>query len=290
MAIISRGLVGLFVAGMGTVACSLALDTSGAQCRSDGECASRGFAGARCVDEVCVAGDAGADAAATQWACVGHVTWPSTGPAKVKLSLPVVDVLTGKAPVGVSARLCPKLDPSCSSPLTGQVGINATSGLLEATLDAGFDGYIELTSPSITPALFFVTRPVWQDTALVSVLPVVSKQGFEQIAGAIGATLDLTTKGHLFALASDCDAQPAAGVRFEVDKSNADTKAYYMIANVPVGNSSATDASGSGGFLNLSPGFAKTTGYVSATGARLGEAGFAVRAGAVSYVRVLPTP
>lgn len=287
---ITRGLAGGFALSVGLAACSLALDTSDVQCRADADCVARGFAGARCVDQVCVAGDAGTDAATSAWACLGHVTWPSTGPTKAKLSVPIVDVLTGKAPVGISARLCPKLDTSCSSPLAGTAAVNASTGLLEATVDAGFDGYIELTGSSITPALFFVTKPIWQDTTLASVLPVVSKQGFEQIATAIGTTLDLTTKGHLYALASGCDDKPAAGVRFEVDKLGADSKGYYMIANVPVGNSSATDASGSGGFLNLAPGFTKSTGYVSSTGARIGEAGFAVRAGAVSYVRVLPTP
>jgi hypothetical protein len=242
------------------------------------------------VNEVCSPGDGGADSAQGPWTCLGQVGWPSTGSAKAKLSLPIVDVLTSKPPTGVAVRLCPKLDPACASPLAGSASVNVTTGMLEATVDAGFDGYLELSSPSITTALFFITKPVWRDTVLSSVLPVVSKAGFEQIATAIGTTLDLTTKGHVYVLASDCLDAPAAGVRFEIDTSSPTTKSYYMIKNVPVGDTAATDVSGSGGFLNLSPGFAKVTGYVAASGARVGEAGFAVRAGAVSYLRVLPTP
>jgi hypothetical protein len=62
-----------------------------------------------------------------------------------------------------------------------------------------------------------------------------------------------------------------------------------MVNNVPVGSATATDAAGSGGFLNLESGFTSITGYVSSSGARIGESGFIVRAGAVSYPLIVPT-
>lgn len=201
----------------------------------------------------------------------------------------VIDVMTSAPPADLSIRACAKLDVQCATPLQATFSTDA-QGRVVATVNAGFDGYLELTSPTITPALFFVVRPVWEDTVVPTPLPVVSPQGFEGIAQAIGTSLDLATMGHTYALVSDCLDAPAEGVRLEIDKETASTARYYMINQVPVGTAPATDSSGSGGFLNLAPGFTKITGYVSSTGARVGEAGFVVRAGAVSYPRVLPTP
>jgi hypothetical protein len=131
---------------------------------------------------------------------------------------------------------------------------------------------------------------VWQDTVIQNVLPVVSAEGFRGIAEALGTTLDLEKLGSVYALASDCSGAPAPGVRFEVDRQTETTKRYYMVNNVPVGSAVATDAAGSGGFLNLGAGFTSITGFVSSSGARIGQSAFIVRAGAVSYPLVLPSP
>jgi hypothetical protein len=120
-------------------------------------------------------------------------------------------------------------------------------------------------------------------------MPVVSAAGFDGIAQAIGTTRD-PKLGHACVLAANCNVQPAAGVRLEVSKENAQTARYYMINSAPVASENATDPSGNGGFLNLDPGFTTVTGFVAASGATVGEASFVVRAGAVSYPRVLPTP
>jgi hypothetical protein len=264
--------------------CSLVLDTSKVQCNTDSDCAEHD-SNLSCVDQVCV------DATTSRpWACLGNVAWPSGTSAKVVLALPVVDVITSAFPRDLQVRACSKLNVDCTPPLSATVDVSSTPGLLKVALDSGFDGYLELTSPTITPALFFVVKPVWEDTTLTSPLPVVSRQGFQGIAQAIGTTLDLTSMGHVYALASDCTGTSAAGVRFEVDKKSAQTAGYYMINMTPVSSSPATDSSGAGGFLNLPTGFSKLTGYVSATGARIGEVGFVIRAGAVSYPRLIPTP
>ena len=163
-------------------------------------------------------------------------------------------------------------------------------GALQLQVPGGFDGYVEMTADSITPSLFFVTQPIWQDTTIQGVVPVVSAQGFEGIAQAIGTTLDLENSGHVYALSFDCDGNPAEDVRLDVDPKSPGMAKYYMINNVPVGSAPATDASGAGGFLNLKPGFTKLEGFVSSTGARIGETGFIVRKGAVSYPRLMPSP
>lgn len=280
-----RQLVFAASAGLASVpACSFMMDADKNQCESDADCEARGFEGAVCVDNACQPSSTSA-----RWACLGRVKWPSSSTAPPAITLMVVDVLTTKPPEGMSIRVCPKLDVNCASPMSEGFS-NDAQGRVVVTVDPGFDGYLEISAPSITPALFFVVRPIWQDTVVQNVLPVVSAEGFDGIAQAIGTTLDLTNDGHTYALASDCADAPADGVRLEIDRQTPTTATYYMINNVPVATASATDASGSGGFLNLMPGFTKITGFVSVTGAQIGEASFLVRAGAVSYPRILPTP
>lgn len=222
------------------------------------------------------------------WSCLGNVARPASGANMVSLTVRVVDVLTMQPPAELQTKLCPKLDVDCSHPLEGMSYLDQT-GRLVVQLPAGFDGYIELSSSATVPGLFFVTLPIWQDTVIQSVLPVVSADGFHGIASALGTTLDLEQLGHVYALASDCSGAPAEGVRFEIDRQTATTKRYYMVNNVPVGSAAATDAAGSGGFLNLDIGFTSITGFVSSSGARIGESGFIVRAGAVSYPLILPS-
>jgi hypothetical protein len=267
-----------------TSACSRLVDFGRQQCTTQLDCVALGFENATCVDQVCQLPSAPAP-----WSCLNNVKWPTAGQNRVSVTVTVMDVLALKPPEGMQVRICAKLDVDCQSPADGTVSFDA-QGRVVATVNSGFEGYLEITAPTITPALFFVVRPVLQDTVVQNVLPVVSPQGFESIAGALRTTLDLVDYGHTYALASDCNDAPAAGVRLEIDRQTATTTRYYMINNAPLGTASATDASGSGGFLNLQTGFTKITGYVSATGARIGEASFIVRAGAVSYPRVLPTP
>jgi len=263
--------------------CSLVYDTDEVQCDTDADCVSRGFVGATCSSNVCQK----AAEVASEWSCLGKVKWPSTGDGPFKLRAMVIDVMTSKPPEDLEVVLCPKLDTECTSPSPANATTTA-DGYLEVTVSAGFDGYLQMTAPTITPALFFPVKPVFEDTVIPGVLPVVSPQGFAQIATAIGTTLDLTL-GHTYVMASNCDNTPAPGVRLEVSDQTATTKRYYMINNAPVGSATSTDSAGNGGFLNLEPKFTKITGFVASTGAMIGEASFVVRAGAVTYPRILPT-
>lgn len=268
--------------------CSIAFPVGDVQCQVDADCAARGpaFEGSVCSNEVCVPGDV---TPSGPWSCLGEVEWPSTGAGAPRLSFRVIDVLTSSPPVGLEARVCSKLDIACDNPLPAPTSIDQ-QGLVTAEVSAGFDGYVELVSPTTTPALFFVTKPVHADTVVPGVIPVVSPEGFGAIAQAIGTTLDLQGSGHVYALSSDCDDAAARGVRFELDKMGAATTAYYMINNAPLGTAGATDAAGAGGFLNVPPGFVTITGFVADTDARVGDSSLVIRAGAVSYPRVVPSP
>lgn len=288
----TRLLLPLALTGVSALAsgCSALIDTSERQCSAQADCAALGFEGDVCIDEVCQSTQARqASLEATAWGCLGNTTRPASGANRVSLTILILDVITTLPPQDLQVRFCPKLDVNCEKPLPGEFDFDV-DGRLVTRLQAGFDGYVELTSPTTTPALFFVTQPVLRDTTVQNVLPVVSPESFGRIAQAIGTTLDLDNLGHTYALASDCTGAPAGGVRLDVDRTTATTASYYMINNVPVASAAATDAAGGGGFLNLLSGFTRITGFVSATGARIGQAGFIVRKGAVSYPLVLPAP
>jgi len=274
--------VAALVALSAMASCSLIYDTSEVQCDTDADCSLRGFDGSRCVDNVCQADEP------SEWSCIGEVQWPAIGSVPVTLRLMVIDVLTSAPPQDLEVDLCPKLDVDCVNPSPASAKTTA-DGFLEVTVNAGFDGYLQLKSPTITTSLFFPTRPVFEDTVIPGMMPVVSPEGFDGIAQAIGTVRD-PAMGHTFAMAANCDEQPAAGVRFEVSDQNAKTARYYMVNNAPVATENATDAAGNGGFLNLDPGFARITGFVAESGATVGEASFVVRAGAVTYPRIIPTP
>lgn len=264
-------------------ACTLLVDTSARQCASQADCGAIGLAGMQCIERVCQSKDA-----IMVWSCLGDVQRPASGARTVSLTVPVVDVLTMQPPAELEVKFCPKLDVDCSHPLSGAFYFDQAQRLV-IEIQAGFDGYVELTSPGSLPALFFVTLPLWQDTVIQNMLPVLSAESFQGIAKALGSTLDLEELGHVVALASDCSGAPAEGVRFEIDRETTSTKRYYMVNNVPVDSAVATDAAGSGGFLNLASGFTSITGFVSSSGARIGDSAFIVRAGAISYPLILPS-
>lgn len=263
-------------------ACSLLVDTSARQCASQEDCGALGLQGMRCIERVCQSMDA-----IMVWSCLGGVPPASASTSQVSLSIRVIDVLTSQPPTSLQLKFCPKLDVDCSHPLRGGNYFDE-QGRLVLLFQAGFDGYIELTSPATLPALLFVTLPVWHDTVIPNTLPMVSTEAFQGIAEALGTELDLQQLGDVVALASDCSGAPAQGVRFEIDRRTASTTGYYMLNNVPVGTASSTDVAGSGGFLNLESGFTSITGFVDSSGARISESGFIVRAGAISYPLILP--
>ena len=270
------------VAVSAAVSCSAVVDTSERQCASHADCDRIGLEGLYCIQQVCQTSQG-----STAWSCLGDVHHPVSSERKVSLSIPLVDVITTRPPQGLQARFCPKLDVECDIALPGRYYLQP-DGALVIDVEAGFDGYVELSAPDTTPALFFVTEPVWHDTVIRSVLPLVSPEGFAGIAQNLGTELDLEQCGHVYALASDCDGVPAEGVRFELEGMTPDVTPYYMINNVPVASAEQTDASGSGGFLNIPAGFTRVTGFVASSDAEIGEAGFIVRPGAVSYPLVLP--
>jgi len=313
-------------------ACSLVLDTSAQQCTNDDDCAKRGgpFAHATCLKSVCVARSAmsdggvsrGADArsdvvldappADPVWGCLGHVVIGTPRTATVKVTLPFWDLIRSVPINDVAVQACPKLDVSCSRPVTPLVGADA-GGFVKLELAALFDGYGEVLSENSgdaggdagddagsdagkdagasrwTPSLvFFSAPPLVRDTTYDRI-PLFTADDITALAAVQGNTWD-PALGIAFAGMLDCSGKPAAGVTWQPSLVDDKSRRFFYINGLPDEAATSTDATGFGGLLNAPTGTLTLTATVLATGKRIGSATILVRAGMASYTYLMPTP
>jgi hypothetical protein len=312
-------------AASSVAACSVLLQT-GPQCNVDADCRDRGLTDTVCVAQACVrpsidAGpdvpapvDAG-DAGDPRWACLGSVPPKPVVKPQVLVTVPLIDVLTRKpVTTGVVARPCAKADVTCSAPLAAPV-LPDSMGRVAFTLDAGFDGYVEVdpllpdgSAPMdagasdagidggsadagnplagvYLPAMVFFNPPLVDDTVYISI-PLVSYGALTTLAAQFGNTIN-PMFGAPFALAADCDGKPADGVSVSIDVSHSSTRTFYFVNGLPTEFTDATDATGYSGFINVPPGIRTITGKRKATGERTGTISVVVRPGTTTYA-VLP--
>jgi hypothetical protein len=272
-----------FVA-LGACGCSYLVDSGRVQCDSDEDCRDRGaaFGDAVCVDSLCE--PSGVDPA---WACLGGVQWPAPPTQLVALSLPLVDLVTGDALPGVTARACPKLDTVCDHPLTPD-SVSGLDGIVALTVEAGFDGYVELRGAETQPALFFLYPPVIADLDAPA-LPLFRVADFQNVAEATGNPL-LSDHGHVFLGARDCLGAPAAEVSFGGSGLGPNASLFYLIDGLPASDAPTTDSSGRAGLVNVAPGTVVIGGTRVQTSQRVGEVSVQVRAGEISYSSLVPSP
>jgi hypothetical protein len=205
----------------------------------------------------------------------------------VALSLPLVDLVTGETLPGITARACPKLDTACDHPLTPD-SVSDAAGVVGLTVEAGFDGYIELRGAETQPALFFLYPPVVADLNAPA-LPLFRVADFQNVAAATGNSL-LADHGHVFLGARDCLGAPAAGVSFGRTGLGPSASLFYLIGGLPAADAPATDGSGRAGFVNVAPGTVVVGGTRVQTSQRVGEVSVQVRAGEISYSSLVPSP
>jgi len=320
----ANGLRTLIFCGVATAAlaaCSLLLDPdSESQCSTDQDCTNRGggFVGLSCVNNVCVAPEAGADAPTDSgtandggpWGCLGNVTVPEASTANVSVTVPLVNLSTQMplASSDVVARVCAKIDVNCTSPL--QTTQPDAQGALQLTLTAGFDGFVVITPnlppsdagadasaadagdgalPDVyVPSFVFFNPPIEKDT-IYSTIVMVKTSALEEIAEVEGTTID-PTLGAVFMETVDCNAQPAAGVSVTIDSTTASTQGFYFKQGLPVLNAPSTDVSGYAGFVNVPLGTRTVTGKLESTQQEIGTATVFTRASFISYTVMAPSP
>ncbi len=286
----------------GIVACSLVLQTSDEQCVVDGDCARRGaaFAGMRCVDRVCVSGtDAGGDAVADApadpaWGCLGNVVFPPPAKAKVKVTIPFVE-LVQKVPVtDIKVRACARLDVGCANPVA-PLQTPGPDGRVTFDVDANFDGFAEVLpttndagAPNFVPALVFFNPPPTDDRVYPTIL-LLTPSTLSAVAGAAGSSVD-PKLGAIFYAALNCKGEPGEGVSVSPDRTEATTQGFYLIKGVPSLSASATDGSGFGGIVNTPLSFIKVSAQLFATKKPIGSTAVLSRASTITYVYLVPAP
>jgi hypothetical protein len=198
----------------------------------------------------------------------------------VVLTLAVTDIASREEPVGLLARACSRLDVLCEAPLATAAGDGA--GGLRLRLPQGFSGFIEITSPTSVPSLYFPSQPVDGDG--FETLSVISASSLRALAETSGIVLD-AVYGHLLARAFDCDGAAAAGVRI----SNGDLGAAFSFdGGLPRFGSNVTSSDGIAGYVNVEPGLVFVEGRAVVEERLCGAASLVVRSGWLTYGDIEP--
>jgi hypothetical protein len=260
--------------------CSLLVEPDRQQCTVDADCRTSevAYSDAVCIDSVCEQNPT--------WSCLGGVSWPPPEPRPATVIFQLRDLIKDEPAVGVTARLCRKLDFDCMQPLaSGMRGDN--EGTLTVEVGSGFDGYVELTSPDRLPGIYFFYPPVSGDRVIPNV-PLIRQAELQQFATLAGRPV-VYGRGHVMLGAYNCRQEPADGVRLSSEDADANTTPFYLVKRVPSATATATDSSGRGGMINLRAGSISISG-VTGDGRPIGSVGLFVRAGTITYTSLLPAP
>lgn len=256
--------------------CSVTVDADRPQCQTDADCRERGaaFAEAQCVESLCVADP--------RWACIDRAgPAPSSGPFRVGMQ--VTDLVSHAPITGLRADLCRKVDVACADPVTN-VTSDADGKLAFDRVDAAFSGYVTLSAESIVPTLYFFNPPVASDLEIPA-LSLSTPQSRAALLGQLGAD---TARGDLLFNAVDCQGKPASGVSFTLSPSSSSAIPFYLSSGLPTRNASATDASGYGGFVNVSPGTVTIRAVDAKSQRPIQTFTVVVRDGAATWSKVVP--
>ena len=290
----------LAAVALAAVACSLTLPLGREQCSSDEDCA-RLQAGTTCQGNVCQAAtpviptvDGGA------WGCVGGDPLAADGGVPATLQVVPYDGFSTLNPeanpyvvrTGVTVRLCPKRDPACSAPLSSAITVTGDEGAVFPMPTSTRELYVEITGTGITPMLFFPAiagdgAARFQRPLLVGTL---APESTAALAGLLGQQVD-SNAGILLTRVLNCETFPAesGGVRFVAEPLAPSTKAFYTSGGAPSPTTTATDADGLGGFVNVPPALVTVRTSFADTGQRIGTASALVRAGWMTLVEVAPS-
>jgi hypothetical protein len=214
------------------------------------------------------------------------VVWPAAQNNTVTATLYLKDLITEEPVVGVSARLCKKLDTTCEQPVT--VGlVSDSAGALVIQAQSGFDGYVELSPKDKLRGSYYFYPPLLSDRK-VPYVPLLPLASLVSLAG-LGGTQLMADRSHVFIGTYNCQSEPASGVRFRSNDSDASATPFYLIKRIPSMSATSTDSDGRGGILNLRPGSVTLRGELT-SGESIGTVSVFTRQGEVTYTTLLPAP
>lgn len=222
--------------------------------------------------------DAGVERADPKWACLGKAEMPSAVALRpsVGLTLAVLDPALQTTPAGLQVRACNRIDVDCMTPALPPTGVSS-DGLVHLSLDQGFNGFLEITSPTIVPFLFFVSRPL--QTERQETLFVIGPGSLQALAGAGDVVLD-PARGFLLLRAFDCQGALVTGVQVSNDAGG---QPFNFVDGLPNVGADVTDANGIVGFVNVPIGSVVAQGIEPETEQIAGTVNVVVRQGWFTY-------
>jgi hypothetical protein len=258
--------------------CSVLVDANRPQCSTNADCTARGAAFA---DTVCNA--SGLCEGNSQWSCDAVLFGDAPG---YQATLHLEEIVDSAPVVGVAAQLCRRLDVSCDNPVISSK--SDSDGLVVMQIEAGFDGYVQLTdSKQITPSMYFLTPPTTGDLDVSVRLtnPLVAAG----IVASAGGSAWLPDRGIILLNAFDCQGNPAADISYSIDSAlTSDTFIFYLVNALPTTSVMETDYTGYGGLVNMPSGVTTISAVLAPSGRQVSKLSVLVRAGYVSYSSVTP--
>lgn len=258
--------------------CTVALQTASEQCTEDADCAALGadFEGTVCIDEVCQTPPD------SRWSCVGKVEQPPAG-TMFTASILLNDLLAAKPVTDATVKLCKKLDALCAVPV--DTFTPDASGIVEVEVDSSFRGYFDIQAPGFVNVLYFVDTGGVTGTLTVSMFSPETSNALNQ---SITSDID-PEAGFVNISMVDCNQERASGVHFEIAPGDGVTP-FYAVGSAASGTATETDATGNGGFINVTPGTVTVSADLAATGEMLGAETTLIRKGTLTFQPLRPTP
>lgn len=263
----------------GLAQCSVIVDANRTQCSTDSDCAARGpeFAGSVCAESVCQE--------STSWACLATpAVAPVTG-TQFKVSFLVRDAVTQRPKVGLSVRLCRRLDVACVDAVSSVVTVDE-QGNAAFQVDAGFNGYARFDGGDSLPGMYFFNPPVERDTMGI-VISLSSPATAAGLASLTGVTLE-SDRGIVLLSVVDCTGTPASGIVLASTQQDARARTFYSQQGFPSAMATTTDDSGYGGIVNASPGTITFSALLEQNGKKIDETTVLVQAGTQTMTTLVP--
>lgn len=218
-----------------------------------------------------------------RWACLDEPPRPSAVAlgAQPVLTLTPVDIASGVAPEGLTARACQRLDVDCLAPVASGVTLGDDDAL-HLRVPRGFDGFVELTSDASVPTMYFVNQPMLADRA--ESFRLLNPPGLRALAMQGGVTLE-PELGHLLVRVFDCEGAPASGIQMSNDRGG---EPFSFVNGLPSTGADVTTPDGLGGFVNVPPVLVVLQGLKVDDGRVISTPSVSVRSGWFTYGDVEP--
>jgi hypothetical protein len=227
------------------------------------------------------------------WGCLTPTPAPPLVPVfsesgeRIIFSLQLVDLSTGQIYPDATVRACGLADINCESPVVEGLTVDPR-GWVDIPLYEGFTGFLEITSPSLLPYLFYLTEPVPGEPVREFPLGVITRAALQPLVALAGLPFEADT-GLVAFRAFDCTGGVASGVSFV---SETEGVPWYFVDGLPNTMVASTSPDGLFGLANAPPGLSVIDPRAPNGLSIAGPQSLVVRAGWLSagYVRPRPAP